>query len=297
MELRYLQSLITVADEGSFTRASEKLFVSQPALSQQIRQLEEELGSILLDRVGRGVKLTSAGELFYRHAQRVFQELDEAKVALQELEGLQRGSLAVGVVQTINAYLIPQVVAQFANVYPAISLRIEEMPTAEIEEGLEEGRLQLGIGFTPPGNANINSEELFNEELVLIVSKEHELATQVAIKIKDLNEFPLVLLSKAYCTRRLWDKCAQQANIQPRIVAEMNTIGAIMGAVQCAKAGSILPKLALTHRHLAELVAISLREPTPQRSVGLLWRRNGYKCAATRAFSDIVKEFVEKEIT
>ena len=297
MELRYLQSLITVADEGSFTRASEKLFVSQPALSQQIRQLEEELGSILLDRVGRGVKLTSAGELFYRHAQRVFQELDEAKVALQELEGLQRGSLAVGVVQTINAYLIPQVVAQFANVYPAISLRIEEMPTAEIEEGLEEGRLQLGIGFTPPGNANINSEELFNEELVLIVSKEHELATQVAIKIKDLNEFPLVLLSKAYCTRRLWDKCAQQANIQPRIVAEMNTIGAIMGAVQYAKAGSILPKLALTHRHLAELVAISLREPTPQRSVGLLWRRNGYKCAATRAFSDIVKEFVEKEIT
>jgi len=297
MELRYLQSLITVADEGSFTRASEKLFVSQPALSQQIRQLEEELGSILLDRVGRGVKLTSAGELFYRHAQRVFQELDEAKVALQELEGLQRGSLAVGVVQTINAYLIPQVVAQFANVYPAISLRIEEMPTAEIEEGLEEGRLQLGIGFTPPGNANINSEELFNEELVLIVSKEHELATQVAIKIKDLNEFPLVLLSKAYCTRRLWDKCAQQANIQPRIVAEMNTIGAIMGAVQYAKAGSILPKLALPHRHLAELVAISLREPTPQRSVGLLWRRNGYKCAATRAFSDIVKEFVEKEIT
>lgn len=297
MELRYLQSLITVADEGSFTRASEKLFVSQPALSQQIRQLEEELGSILLDRVGRGVKLTSAGELFYRHAQRVFQELDEAKVALQELEGLQRGSLAVGVVQTINAYLIPQVVAQFANVYPAISLRIEEMPTAEIEEGLEEGRLQLGIGFTPPSNANINSEELFNEELVLIVSKEHELATQVAIKIKDLNEFPLVLLSKAYCTRRLWDKCAQQANIQPRIVAEMNTIGAIMGAVQYAKAGSILPKLALTHRHLAELVAISLREPTPQRSVGLLWRRNGYKCAATRAFSDIVKEFVEKEIT
>ena len=290
MELRHLQYLLTVAEEGSFTRAARKLFVSQPALSQQIRQLEEELGSTLLDRVGRGVRLTAAGEIFIQHARRVFTELDEARVALQELEGLERGSLAVGVVQTINSYLIPPVVGQFSSTYPAVSLLVEELTSDEIESGLEAGQLQVGVSFVPPGNDRLDWEALFEEELVLVVAKTHPIAARSEIRVADLNGFPLMMLSKSYATRRLWDAATQQAGIQPRLVAEMNNIGAILRAIEPTPAGTILPRLALAYGQTQNLVAVNLREPTPTRTVGLLWRRNSYQRAATRVFSNLIRE-------
>src|SRR5690606_13404805 len=105
MELRQLQYLVAIVQEANFTRASEKVFVSQSALSQQIQALEQEVGTVLLDRSRRGVRLTAAGEILYHHAQRMFLELAQAKIAIHELEGLQRGELHVGVVQTVNDYL------------------------------------------------------------------------------------------------------------------------------------------------------------------------------------------------
>ena len=290
MELRQLRYLVTVAEEGHFTRAADKLFVSQPALSQQIRQLEEELGSVLLDRAGRRVRPTAAGEVLCQHARRMFQELDEARVALNELEGLQRGSLVVATVQTVSAYLIPRVVARFAATYPAITLRVEEQSASEIESGLQAGIFQLGIGFVPTANEESEAEPLFEEELVLIVTAEHPLAGRTEVMVRELDGVPMVLLSNAFCTRRLWDACARQAGIRSRVLVEMNTIGSILTSVSHTMAPSVLPALALACEQAQGLVGIPLRDPTPQRMVGLLWRRNGYRCAASRAFAETVRE-------
>jgi LysR family cyn operon transcriptional activator len=290
VELRHLQYLLTVAEEGSFTRASEKLYVTQPALSQQVRQLEDELGTTLFDRTSKGIRLTVAGELFSQYARKVFCQLDEAKNALQELEGLQRGSLVIGTVQTVNAYLIPQVVAQFANNYPAISLRIEELTADEVENRVEDGSVQVGLSFGPITNTNLEFDELFEEELVLVVSKEHDLAGSEVIPLSDLDNFPLVMLSKGYCTRRLWDYCAQQVGIQSRIIAEMNTISAILRAIEPTKTGTILPRLALDSALAANLTGINLSQPTPAHPVGLVWRRGSYRAAAARLFAQIIKE-------
>ncbi len=290
MELRQHRYLLTVAQEGHFTRAAEKLFVSQPALSQQIRQLEDELGSVLLDRSGRRVRVTAAGEVLCQHARRVFQELDEARVTLQELEGLQRGSLVVGTVQTVNAYLLPRIVAEFAAAYPAIMLRVEEQSAGEIESGLQEGTLQLGIGFVPPANEGIETEPLFEEELVLIVKEEHPLAGRTEVSVRELDGVAMVLLSTAFCTRRLWDTCAGEAGIRPRVLVEMNVIGGILASLSRTMAATVLPALALAGEQAGGLVSIPLRDPTPRRTVGLLWRRNGYQCAASRAFAQTVRE-------
>jgi LysR family cyn operon transcriptional activator len=214
MELRHLRYLLAIADEGHFTRAAQRLHVSQPALSQQIRQLEDGLGATLLDRAGRRVRLTAAGEIVVHHARRMLNEMNEAQVALQELAGLQRGALAIGTVQTVNAYLMPQVVAQFANAYPAIHVRIEELSADAIEQGLQQGTLQLGIGFVPSATADIEAEPLFDEELVLIVPQEHPFAERAVVDTREVNGLPLVLLSSAFCTRRLWDSCAREAAIQ-----------------------------------------------------------------------------------
>src|SRR5688500_7403896 len=124
MELRQLRYLLAVVEEANFTRASEKVFVSQSALSQQIQALEQEIGTVLLDRSKRGVRLTAAGEILRHHAQRIFLELEQAQTAIQELEGLQRGELRIGVVQTVNAYLLPSLVTAFLGRYPDIKLSI-----------------------------------------------------------------------------------------------------------------------------------------------------------------------------
>ena len=126
MELRHLRYFLAVADTVHFRRAAESLHVSQPTLSQQIRQLEKELGTTLFDRIGKGVRLTVAGETFRHYAQRILHVLDEAQVALLELEGLKRGKLYVGAVQTLNTYLIPPIIARFTTLHPGIFLSVEE---------------------------------------------------------------------------------------------------------------------------------------------------------------------------
>jgi len=211
-------------------------------------------------------------------------------VALNELEGLQRGSLAIGVVQTVHAYLIPQIVARFTTTYPMVKLRVEERAAGEIESGLQEGDLQLGIGFIPPTAEEIEAEPLFEEELVLIVPEGHPLAERTAIEVRELDGQPMMLLSTAFCTRRLWDACAHQAGIRLQVLVEMNTIGSILASIHCTTAATVLPALALAGEQGPGLVGIELCKPTPRRTVGLLWRRNGYRCTAARAFAKMFRE-------
>ncbi|MBP6201004.1 MAG: LysR family transcriptional regulator, partial [Nitrospira sp.] len=120
MEFRHLRYFLAVADALHFTKAAERLPVSQPALSAQIKQLEQEVGVPLFDRVGRSVQLTRAGAIFREHARRALREMELAQVAIAEEEGLQRGTLTVGVVQTVNAYLIPEIVGRFSTLHPLV---------------------------------------------------------------------------------------------------------------------------------------------------------------------------------
>jgi len=147
IELRHLRYFLAVA-KPHFTRAAETLYISQPTLSQQIKQLEAELGTTLFDRIGKRVILTE-GERFCGSCARVLVELEQAQAAVQELEVATR-ELTVGTVQTVNAYMIPDLAACFAASYPTISLHIQELSADEIESGLEQGRLHLGISLRPP---------------------------------------------------------------------------------------------------------------------------------------------------
>jgi len=283
MELRHLRYFLAVADTMHFRRAAESLHVSQPTLSQQIRQLEKELGRSLFDRIGKRVRLTVAGEIFRLHAQRVLLELDEAQVALLELDGLQRGKLYVGSVQTLNTYLIPPIIGRFAKAHPGVFLSVEELTANQIEQEILRGRLNLGISFVPPSTDEIGSEPLFEDNLVLIVSSQHRLAGRKSLKMKELDAEPLVLLPKAFYPRQLFDEKAQEIGIRPKVAVEMNSIEGILAAIRSSSGATVLPALALTTKE-AGLRAIDLTEPTPRRSVGLQWRRDCYRCKATNAF-------------
>lgn len=164
--------------------------IAQPTLSLQIKQLEEELGTPFFDRIGKRVRLTDAGRVFREHARRALREMEDAQIAINELEGLMRGALTVGVVQTVNAYLVPEIVTRLSAEWPAVQIKVEELANDKIEEGLIEGRLNVGVGFIPTTAVEIVAEPLFDEDLVLIVSDKHKFASRKHVPVRELNGEP-----------------------------------------------------------------------------------------------------------
>jgi LysR family cyn operon transcriptional activator len=296
MELRHLRYFLAAAEEAHFTRAAERLHVSQPTLSQQIRQLERELGSPLFDRIGRRVRLTSAGAVLREHARRALGEIDAAALAIAELNGLKRGRVTVGAVQTANAYLIPPVLGRFTSAHPGITVRVEELSAGEVEAGVASGRLDLGISFTPPSPGEVEAEPLFEEELILIVAEGHRLAGNRRLPMRELEGEPMVLLPPEFCTRRLVEDALAAARVRPTVVVEMNSIEGILAALRGGRGATVLPALAL-HGGQPGLVGVGLSEPTPRRGVGLLWRRGGYRPRAALAFAAAVADVVATPAT
>lgn len=291
MELRQLKYLLVIAETGNFTRAAEQLYVTQSALSQQIQALEQEIGAVLLDRSRRGTRLTTAGEILTRHAARVMQEIDQAAVALRELNGLQRGELRLGVVQTVNSYFIPTLITQFASRYPDIRLQVDELAADDIEAALVNGDVQVGVSFVPPTLASLGFVDLFTEELVLVTRRDHPLADERSLAVSALDGMPLIMLAKTFCTRRLWEESARLVSAVPRIAMEMNTVSGILSVVEKTGIPSVLPGRAVSED--GTLIGIPLRDPVPSRRVGVLWNAATFVCAASRAFIEIAEDLRE----
>ncbi len=204
---RAIRYLMAVAEHKSFTRAAEALYVSQPTLSQQIKQLEDLLDVQLLDRSGRHVRLTAAGEVYLEHAQRALKELNAATRAIHELADLSRGSLRIGMTP-ITDYLATPLLEDFNAAYPNITVSILEMPHHEIETALFDDQLDIGVTFGSASNLDTFSEDIetrlmFFETLNLVVSARHALAQGAhSIEAQLLEELPLVLFHSEYALRR-----------------------------------------------------------------------------------------------
>ncbi|MDZ5431894.1 transcriptional regulator CynR [Pseudomonas fluorescens] len=287
MLLRHLRYLLAVADNGGFTRAAEALHVSQPTLSQQIRQLEETLGVILFDRTSRTVKPTDAGEAYIACARRVLVELAAGKRALHDVKDLSRGSLRLAMTPTFMAYLVGPLIRDYTAHYPNIHLEIFELSMDEIEMGLADDSLDIAIAFDQVRNADIESIPAFIETLGLMVGRDHPLyECQTPLSAEQVAQLEFALLTPDFVTRVCIDEYFAKTKITPRVVIEVNSVNTLLEVIRHTTVATILPEAIATQDRA--LRKIALADKGPHRGAALLRRKNNYHSAASVAFMDLM---------
>ena len=290
---RSLQYLIAIAEHGSYTRAAEVLHVSQPTLSQQIKQLELLLQSPLLDRSGRGVRLTDMGEVYLRHARRAWGELNAGTRAINDLKNLSRGSLRVGWTP-ITEYLTCSLLANFFSRYPSITLNTLEMPQNDIETAVAEDRIDLGIVFSRPITDASKSRDfeiftLFEEALCVAVGNDHPFAKRrTRISASDFSNESLVLLNNNFALRRRIDNYCLANKIEPNVAVETDSLSVIVEMVQLSPLATVLPStIVISHLGLNSILP---SPDLPHHTVSLIWHRGGYKSPACLAFLEMAAD-------
>lgn len=286
MDPRRLTYFLAVAAHSRMAKAAEVLGVAQPTLSQQIRALEHDLGTVLFDRTSHGMQLTETGRALREHAQRLMVQTGAVRTAIAELEGGMTGVLRVGIIHTYSTAFLPGIIASFSQKYPGVRLNVEVGSAVGLEQRILAGHLDLAIAFDPPQNPDLGADRLFEERLVLLSAKSPGEEAQACVSLASLADRPLALLTPNYATRRILD-ASLPAGMKLNISVEMDSVEALIELAKSGGLPTILADRSLTGR--TDLVMVPIGPPWIRRCGAILWDTHRYQTAAARAFMDIAR--------
>lgn len=245
MEVHQLRYVCAIADTGSFSRAAEQCKVAQPSLSQQVLKLEEDLGTRLFDRLGRGIRLTEAGRAFLPHARSILNQIDAARASVEQKSADLRGSLTVGIIPTIAPYLMPRYTALFVRQFPQARLRIVEEKTPTLIERLRSLSIDLAILALPLRHKDLKTFPLRTEPLFAVLPNNHPRARAKTLAIRDLRGESFVMLRDGHCFRDLSIAACSRARVTPSITFESEQFSSLLGMVAAGIGVSIVPEMAI----------------------------------------------------
>lgn len=294
MHLRYVRYFLAVAECLSFTRAAETLHISQPALSQHIKSLEEDLGTLLFDRTGRQIRLTDTGEVYLQYTRQAFQALNEGKRAIHDIADLSRGSIRLAVTPTFITYFIGPLTQRLYDLYPNIYLNVQSATQDKIEHMLLNDEIDIGIGFDESCSPNIIVDPILKERLALVVAHSHPLATHQTITIEEIRDYPMVLLNQAFATRVQIDDHFRRIGIYLHPHTEVDSISAIVEIIRQTDLITIIPEN--IPRHISDLIAIPLPGEQFERTAILMQRKDAWQSVAVKACVQIAKALVQDDI-
>ncbi len=283
MELRQLEYFVAVAEEGSFTRAAARVHVAQPGVSAQIRRLEHELGQALLDRQPRSVRLTEVGAAVLPYARAALEAVAGARLAVDQLTGLLRGQVAVGMVVACSALDVTEVVAGFHRAHPGVEIALSEANSDRLFEALLAGQLDLAFaafgGATPLG---IETQVIADEPLVAAVSPDDPLAARTTVALKALRDRALISLPAGTGMRSALEKACASAGFHPQIAFEASDPRMLAELASRGLGIAILPE-SLARARSAQLHATAITRPEMRAGLALAWRREGPTSPAAQA--------------
>jgi LysR family transcriptional activator of glutamate synthase operon len=285
MELRQLRYLVAVADEQHFTRAAAREHVAQPALSQQIRRLEAELGLTLVQRTTRRVAMTEAGDLLVGRARRAIAELEAATAELQSLAGVQTGRLSIGALHTMGPVDLSLLLATFHRRYPGVELTVREQSSEELAGMLRDDEIDLAFLSVTERiqSRGLALHPLVREELVAVLPPDHRLAGRRQVQLAELAQDAFISFREGARLRELLVSAAATAGFAPRIALESNESRRIRSLVSRGLGVAILPRS--DGEGQGAIVAVStLAGPELQRDVTLAARAQRHLSPAALAF-------------
>lgn len=257
MNLSQLKAFLAVAQDGSFSRAAEKLYLTQPAVSKQIQALEEALGMRLFDRVGRSILLTEAGNILRDHAHIVFQTLEEARETITQLRGLQRGHLRISAASTIGTYMLPQPLGELKAQFPGIEISLAITNKARVVQQVLNHEVELGFVGPPVEPAELEREEYLLDELVLILAPTHRLAREESVGVAELAEEVFILREQGSGTREIMEEELGRVHVSLKKAMELGSTEAIKQAVAANLGVSIVSKFAISLEILQGRLAVA----------------------------------------
>jgi DNA-binding transcriptional LysR family regulator len=289
--LQQLRILKAIASEKSFTRAADILFVSQPSLSKQIKALENRLNISLINRENNTVSLTEAGKLFLDYAERILALCEESCRALNDLKTGDRGNLTVGASQTIGTYLMPRVLALFAQNYPQMNIKVQVDSTRIIAKNVMDKEIDIAVvgGNVPEElQKNLEIEDFVNDELILIIPKSHPFALRKKINKEDLYHLNFITLNSNSTIRKLIDNILIQNNIRTKqfhIIMQLNSIEAIKTAVSLGLGAAFISSSAIEKEiELETIEIVTIENIKITRTLSIITNPDCYRSKAVDFF-------------
>ena len=292
LTLRQLRYVDALARHGHFGRAAETCAISQPALSMQIKELEEAIGTPLFERGARQVRLTGLGEEFAARARAILRSVDELEDLARAARDRLAGRLRIGVIPTIAPYLLPAFIGRLTDRHGELDIHVRETVTPKLLQELAEGRLDTAIVALPVSEPSLTEVELFTESFVLV--RPGEDAGKPVPGPESLREMRLLLLEEGHCFR---DQALSFCNMQPAPPRELLDGSSLSTLVQMVSAGigvTLIPEMAVAVETRSASVAISqFGAPRPSRTVGMVWRRSSPLTKQLGQIAEIVREAAE----
>ena len=282
--LRYFQA---IAEANSFTKAAEQLHVAQPAISMAIKKLEAELDLTLFHRHERQISLTDEGKKLLQHSRRILQAIDDARLEMEELKGLTKGEVRVGIPSMLGSYYFPPILMAFRHRYPELDLSVIEGGTWQLQQMLERGELDLAIIVADVLPQELQARTFLREQMLVTVAKDHPLAQQTVVSYDDFFREELVMFKEGYFHRKVVDRLAARTECTPNISFETNLIPLIKAIVNQGFGISTL--LGMVIEEDPDLIGLPFEEPV-WLDLSIAWRRDGYLSRANQAFVDFLLE-------
>lgn len=294
---RRLQVFHTVARLLSFTKAAESLHMTQPAVTFQVRQLEEYFNTRLFDRTHNRISLTEAGQRVYEYADRIFALYAEMENSVRDLTGEVSGVLLLGASTTIAEYMLPALLGDFKAKYPEVSIRLQVANTDGIVSMVENNVIDLGVVEAPVSNKNLVVENCRMDQMVLIVPPGHELAKKDTVPIKELTRYPYICREEGSGTREVMLEAVTAAGANPQdlnIVMELGSPEAVKGAVEAGMGISILSRATIEKElRLGSLIAVNLDTPL-ERPFSFVHQKQKFRLRAMEKLLDFARHYCKE---
>jgi DNA-binding transcriptional LysR family regulator len=289
MEIRTLRAFVEVVRQGGFSQAAKVLFATQSTVSKAVKQLEEEIGVPLLDRMGHRSALTAAGEIVYRRALRILAERDDLMNELDEVRGLKRGRLRLGLPPMVSSTLFAPLFAIYRKRYPGIDIRLVENGSDRLDEILSAGEIDFAASTLPVSEAfewhSVRCEPL----MVLLPAREIPVRKK-SIDLLDLKHMPFILFESGFAISRMVVDACRKAGFEPTVAARSSQLDFIVELVAAGMGIAFLPKTVAERRRHPRLRNVLLVNPKIDWHIAMAWRRGTYLSHAAKAWLMLVRE-------